>query len=66
MQRQTNATVPRHITEVLDASLDDIAAGRLNGVDAVQAEAREMLADRTRAEPSGRSRIVSGQADPRA
>ncbi len=51
MQRQTNPTVPRHITEALDASLDDIAAGRLNDVDAVQAEARQMLAEHERNRP---------------
>jgi predicted transcriptional regulator len=48
MQRQINPIVPRHITDALDASLDNIAAGRLNDVDAVQAEARQMLAEHER------------------
>ena len=48
MQRQINPIVPPHIAEALDASLDDIVAGRLNEVDAVQAEARQMLADHER------------------
>ncbi len=51
MQRQINPIIPPHITEALDASLDDIAAGRLNDVDAVQAEARQMLAEHERNRP---------------
>ena len=45
MQRQISPIVPPHIAEALDASLDDIVAGRLHDVDAVQAEARQMLAE---------------------
>ena len=51
MQRQINPIVPPHIAEALDASLDDIAAGRLQDADAVQAEARQMLAEHERNRP---------------
>ena len=34
------------MTEALDASLADIAAGRLDDAEAAQAEARQMLADK--------------------
>ena len=51
MQRRINPIVPPHITEALGASLDDIAAGRLNDVDAVQVEAHQMLAEHERNRP---------------
>jgi hypothetical protein len=38
-------TVPQRILEALDASAKDIAAGRVHEADAVQAEARHMLAE---------------------
>jgi len=45
MDEQTNRHVPQHIVEALDASVRDVAAGRVHEADAVQAEARHMLAE---------------------
>lgn len=45
MDEQTNRDVPQHILEALDASVRDLAAGRVHEADAVQAEARHMLAE---------------------
>jgi hypothetical protein len=48
MDAQTGRPVPRHIIEALDASVRDIADGKLHDADSVQAEARRMLADHVR------------------
>ena len=52
MDEQSNRTAPRHVIEALDASVRDIAEGRVLDARAVQAEARRMLAE------SGRYRLV--------
>jgi hypothetical protein len=53
MRSHRTSTVPKHIVESLDASLADIAAGRLADADAVQAEARRLLADHEAKRSSG-------------
>jgi len=51
MDEQSNHPAPRHVIEALDASVLDIAEGRVLDAHAVQAEARRMLADHERARP---------------
>ena len=69
MDEQTNRDVPQHIVEALDASVEDLAAGRVHEADAVQDEARRMLAEhksggantalpRRRATTGGRTRAT--------
>ena len=50
MDEQSNRPAPRHVTEALDASVRDIAEGRVLDAYAVQTEARLMLADHERAQ----------------
>jgi hypothetical protein len=45
MDDQTNRDAPRDLIEALDASVRDIAEGRAQDAQAVQAEARRMLVD---------------------
>jgi len=45
MDDQTNRAAPRHVTEALDASVRDVAGGRVHDAQTVHAEARCMLAD---------------------
>ena len=45
MDEQSNRPAPRHVIELLEASVRDIAAGRVHDALAVQAEAQRMLAD---------------------
>lgn len=45
MDDQANRTAPRHVTEALDASVHNVAEGRVHDAQAVHAEARRMLAD---------------------
>jgi hypothetical protein len=58
MDDQTNRAAPRRLIEALDASVRDIAEGRVRDAPAVQAEARRMLVDhntgRSTAPTSGR------------
>jgi hypothetical protein len=66
MDEQSNRPAPQHLIEALEASVRDIAEGRLHDARAVQAEARRMLAghksarsvenSRRHATPSPRSR----------
>jgi hypothetical protein len=49
MDEQTNRPAPRHVIEALDASVRDIAAGRVHDALAAQAEAHRMVADHERA-----------------
>jgi hypothetical protein len=50
MDEQSNRPAPRDVIEALDASVRDIAEGRVLDAHAVQAEARRMLADHERAQ----------------
>lgn len=43
MDEQVSRQVPRKLTEVLDASVRDLAAGRVGDAVAAQREARRML-----------------------
>ncbi len=45
MDDQTNRAAPRPVIEALDASVRDVAEGRVHDAQIVQAEARRMLAD---------------------
>lgn len=45
MDDQTNRAAPHHVTEPLDASVRDVAEGRVHDAQIVHAEARRMLAD---------------------
>lgn len=45
MDDQANRTAPHRVTEALDASVHDLAEGRVCDAQTVQAEARRMLAD---------------------
>jgi hypothetical protein len=69
MDDQINRSAPRAVIEALDASVRDIAEGRLQDARAVQADARRMLAEHqagrstapaaTRANPPRRNRSIS-------
>jgi hypothetical protein len=54
MDDQINRPTPRQVIESLDASLRDVAAGRLHDAHAAQAEARRLLAEYEGAASSGR------------
>lgn len=69
MDEQINWDGPQHIVEALDASVKDLTAGRVLEADAVQAEARHMLAEheagkastvspRSKAKAGGRTRAT--------
>jgi hypothetical protein len=48
MDEQTNRPAPRHVVESLDASVNDLKAGRVHDASGVQAEARRMLDEQRR------------------
>ncbi len=52
MDDQTRRPTPQRIIEVLDASVRDIAEGNVHDAQAVQAEARRILADHERTQPT--------------
>ncbi len=52
MDDHATHAAPRHVIEGLDASVRDIADGRVHDAQAVQAEARRMLADHQAARSS--------------
>ena len=45
MSRKSNPNVPPHIIQSLDASLADVAAGRIVDAASVQSDVRQMLAE---------------------
>ena len=45
MDDQTNRPAPRHVVEALDASVRDVAEGRVHETLSTKAEARRMIAD---------------------
>ena len=57
--------VPPELTDVLDASVRDIATGAVGDADAAQQQARRMLADFERAHP-GSPEAASGSGVKRA
>ncbi len=52
MDHQISRSAPQHIIKALDDSLRDIAEGNIHDAQAVQAEARRMIAERDRPQPS--------------
>ena len=58
MDEQTSRQAPRTLTDGLDASVRDLAAGRVGDADAAQREARRMLEvfEKARADAKDRTR----------
>lgn len=56
MDEQVRRQVPQELTDALDASLDDLAAGRVSDARAVQREARRMLEAFEKARVGARNR----------
>jgi hypothetical protein len=54
MDDQARRSARQHIIETLDASVRDIAEGNVHDAQAVQAEARRMLADHERTQRTAR------------
>jgi hypothetical protein len=65
MDDQTSRQAPRAVTEALDASVRDIAAGRVRDAASVQHEARRMLEAFEKAR-SGRGAAPAGKGRTRA